>query len=210
MLFLEPDTATVPHDTLCFLSPDGPRFLHVKINRNRKEKKKKEKKSCSHSTKGNLFLLPRPPPTWHGLPDGRRLSYKNKPRNSSGRSAPHETYDVARLRHGGTKRNTNSILKQRNGGGSRAQCECPAVGVRSVQDQEAMAAARVAGNNSRMLQWTPPPPCLSLAPIGFTSPRMAFWPLAGCGSGPCADFLLFLPVLLPRQRLETGRRALSL
>lgn len=60
-----------------------------------------------------------------------------------------------------------------------------------------------------MLQWTPSSVSLSLAPIGFTSPGMTFWPLAECGAGPSSDFLLFLPVLLPRQRLEIGRRALS-
>lgn len=74
--------------THCFLSPDGPRFLHVKINRKKIGKKKKEKNkrrkkkklfspqnrqwviySCSHSH----------PPPRTGWDPGARQSYTNKP-----------------------------------------------------------------------------------------------------------------------------------
>lgn len=67
-----------------------------------------------------------------------------------------------------------------------------------------MPAAGAAGNNSNVTM--DPLLRVSVAALtGFTSPGMTFWPLAECGAGLSSDFLLFLPVLLPRQRLEIGR-----
>lgn len=69
--------------THCFLSPDGPRFLHVKINRNkkRKEERKKKKKLFSPHTRQRVIYSCshcHPPPRT-GWEPGARQSYTNKP-----------------------------------------------------------------------------------------------------------------------------------